>query len=459
MILFPIIYIASFFYGLLLVYKKDIRGFPIFVIGGLPIYIHALSVSHLYGLASIIPAMQACKEIMVFASFVMVLFTLHEKPKWHNIDKWMMVFLGASIIYLILPIGPYPFISRLLAFKSLSVFPLIYFTGRLCKASDINLNYLFSFICLVSIVAAVILFFFEFIPYEHLHTKTGFLDFHIQFFNAEESGNYGLFWTFETESGLKRFGSIFSSPLELAASTVLTLSVLLSLAGDRWMRFRYSKFYTASLLATLFCIIMAISRASLINYFLLFYCFAHITHQHKWVQYFHLAFVIVVILLIFVVQGDLLQFAIDTLRFQNASSIGHLLEWVNGLQAMAAHPLGMGLGASGRVAMETNDHVGGENQLIIIGVQVGIPVLLVYIIIYASTIRTALQMIHFSKGKQKRLAMAVVLLKIGILIPLLTSYVDSFNYITYITYFISGLCINMLMNGKPEPIKYHAATL
>lgn len=450
MILFPIIYLASFFYGLVLLYKKDIRGFPVFVIGGLPIYIHALSVTHLYGFAGIIPAMQACKEIMVFASFVMVLFTLQEKPRWHAVDKWMMVFLGASLLYLVLPIGSYSFISRLLAFKALSVFPLIYFTGRLCKAKDINLNYLFSYICIVSIIAALVLFFVELIPYEHLHTKTGFLDFHIKFFGTEESGNYGLIWTFETESGLKRFGSIFSSPLELAASTVLTLSVLLSLAGDRRMRFRFSKFNTASLLATLFCIIMAISRASLINYFLLFYCFAHITNHQKWVQYFHLAFVLVVILFLFVVEGDLLQFTIDTLRFQNASSIGHLLEWIKGLQAMAANPLGLGLGSSGRVSMETNDNIGGENQLIIIGVQVGIPVLLVYIIIYGATIRAALQMISFSKGKQKRLAMTVVLMKIGIIIPLLTSYIDSFNYITYTTYFLSGLCINLLMKGKQQ---------
>lgn len=450
MILFPIIYLASFFYGLVLLYKKDIRGFPVFIIGGLPIYIHALSVTHLYGFAGIIPAMQACKEIMVFASFVMVLFTLQEKPRWHAVDKWMMVFLGASLLYLVLPIGSYSFISRLLAFKALSVFPLIYFTGRLCKAKDINLNYLFSYICIVSIIAALVLFFVELIPYEHLHTKTGFLDFHIKFFGTEESGNYGLIWTFETESGLKRFGSIFSSPLELAASTVLTLSVLLSLAGDRRMRFRFSKFNTASLLATLFCIIMAISRASLINYFLLFYCFAHITNHQKWVQYIHLAFVLVVILFLFVVEGDLLQFTIDTLRFQNASSIGHLLEWIKGLQAMAANPLGLGLGSSGRVSMETNDNIGGENQLIIIGVQVGIPVLLVYIIIYGATIRAALQMISFSKGKQKRLAMTVVLMKIGIIIPLLTSYIDSFNYITYTTYFLSGLCINLLMKGKQQ---------
>lgn len=117
---------------------------------------------------------------------------------------------------------------------------------------------------------------------------------------------------------------------------------------------------------------------------------------------------------------------------------------------MAANPLGLGLGSSGRVSMETNDNIGGENQLIIIGVQVGIPVLLVYIIIYGATIRAALQMISFSKGKQKRLAMTVVLMKIGIIIPLLTSYIDSFNYITYTTYFLSGLCINLLMKGKQQ---------
>ena len=96
--------------------------------------------------------------------------------------------------------------------------------------------------------------------------------------------------------------------------------------------------------------------------------------------------------------------------------------------------------------METNDHVGGENQLIIIGVQVGIPVLLVYMYIYGLLIVTGLQTLSVSAGKQKRLAMAVVLLKIGMFIPLFTSYIDSFNYITYTINFLSGLMINMIMS-------------
>ncbi|MFN9803428.1 MAG: O-antigen ligase family protein [Bacteroidota bacterium] len=452
MILFPIIYIASFLYGAYLLLKKDIRGFPIFVIGGLPIYIQALSVTHLYGFASLIPFLQGCKEIIALGAFVMVIFTLQHRPKWHPVDKWMLVFLSATLLYLILPIGPYPFMSRLLAFKALSLFPLIYFTGRFCRATDINLNHLFSWICMVTLAAAAVLFFVEWLPYEHLHTKTGFMDFHIRFFNAEQSGNYGLFWTFETETGLKRFGSIFSSPLELAASTVLTLSVLLALAGDRFMHFRFTGFYTASLLATLFCIVLAVSRASLINYFILFYCFAHLTRQKKLIRFFHLSFVAAAILLVFVVKGDLLIFVIDTLRFQNASSIGHLLEWVNGLQAMASNPLGLGLGSSGRVAMETNDHVGGENQLIIIGVQAGIPVLLVYMYIYWLLLQTGYRGLYQSAGKQKRLVMAVLLLKIGMLIPLFTSYIDTFNYITYTINFLSGLMINVLMYQKEQSI-------
>ncbi|MFN9950014.1 MAG: hypothetical protein ACK53B_04545, partial [Bacteroidota bacterium] len=57
-----------------------------------------------------------------------------------------------------------------------------------------------------------------------------------------------------------------------------------------------------------------------------------------------------------------------------------------------------------------------------------------------------------SAGKQKRLVMAVLLLKIGMLIPLFTSYIDTFNYITYTINFLSGLMINVLMYQKEQSI-------
>jgi len=445
MFLFPVIYLASFLYGAYLLLKKDIRGFPVFVIGGLPIYIHALSVTHFYGFAALIPFLQGCKEIIALGALVMVVFTLRQKPRWHAVDQWMLVFLAATIIYLILPIGPYPFMSRLLAFKALSMFPLIYFIGRFCRAEEINLNHLFSWICLVTIAAALVLIFVEWIPFQHLHTKTGFMDFYIQFFNAEQSGNYGLVWTFETESGLKRFGSIFSSPLELAASTVLTLSVLLALANDRFKHFRFTPFHTAAIIATLICILMAVSRAAFMNYFIVIYIYALITKQQKILRIFHWGALAVIVSLFFIDNNDLIDFIIDTILFQNASSIGHLVEWVKGLEAMAAQPFGLGLGASGRVSMENNEHIGGESQFIIIGVQVGIPILLIYLYIYWLLLKTGFQSLISSRGKKRKMILSVIFLKIGMIIPLITSYLDSYNYITYTINFLSGLMINMIV--------------
>jgi hypothetical protein len=450
MFLFPVIYLASFLYGVYLLFKKDIRGFPVFVIGGLPIYIHALSVTHLYGFAALIPFLQGCKETIALGALVMVVFTLRHRPKWHAVDQWMLVFLAATAVYLILPIGPYPFMSRLLAFKALSLFPLIYFIGRFCRAEDINLNHLFSWICLVAIAAALVLIFVEWITYRHLHTQTGFMDFHIQFFNAEQSGNYGLIWTFETESGLKRFGSIFSSPLELAASTVLTLSVLLALASDRFRQFRFTPFHTAAIAATFICILLAVSRASFMNYFIVIYVYALITRQKKILQFFHWGAVVVIVLLFLIDKNDLINFIIDTILFQNASSIGHVVEWVKGLEAMAAQPFGLGLGASGRVSMENNEHIGGESQLIIIGVQVGIPILLIYMYIYWLLLKTGFQSLLSSTGKKRKLILAIIFLKIGMLIPLLTSYIDSFNYITYTINFLSGLMINVIVYREEQ---------
>jgi hypothetical protein len=193
------------------------------------------------------------------------------------------------------------------------------------------------------------------------------------------------------------------------------------------------------------CILLAVSRASFANYFILFYFYALITHQKLFIKVIHYAFLFLIVLLIFIVKGDLLDFAVDTLQFQNASSIGHLIEWMKGLQAMSESPLGLGLGASGRVSMETNDNVGGENQLIIIGVQTGIPALLVYISIYYLLLLTGFRQLKYARGKKRRLIMAVLFLKIGMLIPLLTSYIDSFNYITYTINFLSGLMINVIM--------------
>ncbi len=444
MFLFPVVYIASFLYAVGLLFKKEIKGLLIFIIAGLPIYINALSVTYMYGFEKAIPFMQSFKEVCVFLAFGMVILDLKKRPKFHIVDKLIIVFFCSTLLYLFLPIGGQDFYNRLIGFKALSIFPIIYFTGRLCRFRSVNINQIYSYICLISIVAAIVLF-FEVFFYQHLHTRTGFMEFSSRYFNAEPSGNYGLIWTFETETGFKRFGSIFSSPLELSAASIVALSVLLALATNKHYKIDLSNFYVISFIATLFCVVFAVSRASFINYFILIYFYAHISRNRKLVIYSHLIVACAIIYIAFFLEGTLFEFIVSTLRFENASSLGHLLEWINGFNAMISHPLGLGLGTSGRVSMDSEDHVGGENQLLIIGVQVGIAALIVYLWIYIELIRTGLKSLKTAIGKKKKLIMCVVLLKIGLVIPLFTSYIDTFNYITYLSYFLSGLMINMIM--------------
>src|SRR5690606_26360836 len=79
---------------------------------------------------------------------------------------------------------------------------------------------------------------------------------------------------------------------------------------------------------------------------------------------------------------DLYEFIYETLTFTNPSSIGHVLAWIEGIEAIVANPLGLGLGESGRVAVSASDTTGGENQYIIIGVQMGVINMFLYLAIH-----------------------------------------------------------------------------
>lgn len=450
MFLFPAAYIFSFIYAIRLLLKKEIKGVLLFIVVGLPVYINALTVSYMYGFGKVIPYLQALKEICIFSGFFMVMMDLKKKITLHPVDKLTITFFICSLAYLILPIGSYDFTSRLIAFKALSMFPIVYFTGRLCKVSSINVNHIFSFICVVAIVAGIVVL-MEVITYQHIHTRTGYTDYMINVIHGEASGHYGLIWTFETETGIKRFGSIFSSPLELSAASILALAVVLALATNYKNKINFTNFNVFSFLATFAGVVFAVSRASFANYFIVIYFFAIITHNKKLVLYFQMAFMLLVIYIAFFLrQSEIFEFIINTITFENASSMGHVVETLNGVTAMVSHPLGLGLGSSGRISMEANEHIGGENQLVIIGVQVGVLALAVYIWTYILTIRTGLKELKKAAGKKKKIILCVVLIKIGVIIPLITSYIDTFIYITYTTYFLSGLMINMIMAG---PIK------
>ena len=125
-----------------------------------------------------------------------------------------------------------------------------------------------------------------------------------------------------------------------------------------------------------------------------------------------------------------------------------MLEWIDGINAMIAKPLGMGLGQSGRVTMVNGENTGGENQFIIIGVQAGVIVMGLYIWIYFQVIKTGLKELKQSVGKEWKVILSIVLIKIGLFIPMFTAYIDSYIYVSYISWFLTGYMVNMIQTRK-----------
>ena len=460
MFLFPLAYLFSFFYGLNKLIKKQIEGLLAYVIVGLPIYMNTMSVSFMYGFAAWIPVMQSLKEVIVLISayFVFTYARVSRKIKFHYIDILIALFFVYTLSFVFLPVGSYSFLKKALALKNLSFFPFLYFIGRFCNSRFINMNKVFTFIVVVIMIAACVVV-VERINYQHLQTLTGYSNYNTKFFETDVNGSYGLSWTFETQSGLKRFASIFANPLDFSASTVVALSILLALITYNIKGFTIasSSFEIFGLIATFICILFAASRASFVSYFMVIYFYAWFIKRTKILLYFHIVVLITIIIFLYFLEGDLYDYVVNTISFEDSSSIGHLIEWANGIEAMINKPLGMGLGESGRVSIAIKENIGGENQLIIIGVQTGVIGLLIYLSITIAIIKEGVKNLKNAAAQQWKLIMAVVLIKIGLIIPLFTAEIESYIYVSYITWFLSGYMINLIQSKKEQesPVSYN----
>jgi hypothetical protein len=447
--LIPCVYILSFLYAGRQLYLNQPQHILRFFIFGLPIYITALSLLNLLGLGMLMPLFQGFKELIVICTLGYLIFNKADIVKLTPIDKMVLAYFFYTAIYLFLPLGDYGFSQKLLALKSLSFFPLIYFTGRLMNPKLINLNSNFSFILIISILAGIVLL-GEAITNEHLQTFTGYTEFNRKFFGIEPSGNFNLSWTFETSGGFKRFASFFGGPLELGVNTIFTLAAILALYTNDDFGFKMNKLGTIALTISLLSIFLAISRASLVSYFLIAYVYAIITHKKSWLKIFYTGVVILFILGMFYLQGDMYDLIVHTIDFSDTSSAFHVVQWLEGVEAIISKPLGLGLGMSGRVSGVLGDNIGGENQLIIVGVQAGIIAIVLYLAIYIMLIRFCLKIFKQKTGKIRKLALCLLLVKIGMIIPTFTANTESYVYISYLTWFCAGL-INTLGMYESEP--------
>jgi len=236
----PCIYIFSFLFAGYQLFQHKPQFIVSFFIFGLSIYITALSLLNLLGLGILMPFFQGFKELIVIATLAYLIYHQTSRIHFTLFDMLILGFFLYSSLYFFLPLGDFGFSQKFLALKSLSFFPLIYFTGRLMHPKLVNLNKNFSYIQIVSILAGIVLL-GEIISNEHLQTYTGYTEFLIRFFKIDPSGNFGLSWTFETDNGLKRFASFFATPLDLGVNTLFALAAILSLYTNDNFNFQLTK--------------------------------------------------------------------------------------------------------------------------------------------------------------------------------------------------------------------------
>lgn len=448
MIILFVIYALTFVIALSGILKGGTEKIFIFIVFGLPLYFTALSIAYINGMGSLIPFFQGFKEIIIVVTLIVLLYHRKKTIHLHPLDWLILAYFIYTLIYALLPIGNFGFTDRLLAFKSLSFFPLVYFTGRFMNTKDINFNNYFSFICLVSIISGCVLV-VEALRYEHLQLYTGYAEFNRQFFKQEPGGNFGLSWTFETSNGLKRFASFYGGPLELGANTVCTVAVAIALSTTNKNQFHPGKLLITTLAFSLFAIFMALSRAAFVSYFFIIYVYAFLTEKKTVIKIFNYGVIAALVAGWLWLQGDVYDWVLNTIDFSDSSSAYHVVQWLDGLNAIQTHPFGMGVGMSGRVSSANDSNVGGENQLIIIGVQAGLIAVLLYVAIYIYTIRTCMYLFRNSTGKSRKPALALFLIKIGILIPMLTANTESYIYLSYFSWLLGGIVVNMIMEKSP----------
>jgi hypothetical protein len=456
MFIFLLIYITSFIVALREIYKGNTSGILIFLIFGLSMYTTAMSVAFLLGLKDFIPFMQSFKEALIIGVLVLNIAGLKYRPKLHAIDYVILAFFLYLVAYAILPIGDQSFMNRLMSLKSIGFYIVVYFTGRSFDPRTVYVSKYFNLIILLTIAAAAVVC-VEVVTQSPLQFHSGYFDYSYYFFNLDSDGPYGLQTTFTSDSGYTRFASFFTNPLEHAEATILALAVIFGLYTRDDNKFNINGIGMLALGATLISILFALSRAPLGSYFLMIYIYSLVTKKKLIVKTIQAGFIVAAIYIAYLFvqfeqnHSGIIAVVLNTIDFSDPSSVGHLLAWVEGIVSMAQYPLGLGLGSSGRVGASLNENTGGENQFIIIGVQAGIIALLLYLSILIMFIRISLKWLPSLKGKERKVCLTVFLIKIGLLISMFTSEIESSSYVSYLNWFLSGLLISIIMQPKATP--------
>jgi hypothetical protein len=421
--------------------------FIFFLAGFLPIYITFLSLTYLNTRSEVlVTVFQALKEGVVGVALVVaVLFQKNPADypfRPQSTDWWMGGLLLIGFGFLILPIGEVPFLTKASYFKGILLPGLAYFLGRNTVFEEREISRFFSMIFIVAILAFAVNLMEQFVLRAHIQQFTGYSLYNQVINDTSPSGNFGLSWTFETQAMTKRLASFFSDPLELASSVLLGFA-----AGLIW--FLTSKReegfpYILVMLCSMGSLFFSSSRAAFGAFFIMLFFIAVIFKLYRVILFGFSLVTAFVIFVVFFASEDFYYFVIDTLTFQNASSVGHVLEWLVAIESMIENPLGVGLAMSGNSGTVTDEaRIGGENQFLIYGVQLGFLGMFLYILLLGFSISRSIRVFRLTENVMTaRIAFTAAAVKTGLLLPLFTANAELYAYVNWITWWMVGYAMN-----------------
>ena len=442
-IILSIIYIGFIGFVLKKIFEGDTYYLLLYILFTLPFYSTLqLVIFKGFNVIPFVNLLKYSKDFVFFTGFFILIFGKKEsfiEREWQLtlLDKLFLGFMTLTLIYTLIPLGSASLLSKMIYAKNIFLMGIIYFLGRHTNIDEQRWRFIVKFIiCLI--VGSFLLALSEIISGVHLQSILDYGRFNSIMYDVSPTGNYGLSWTFERQGSLPRFAAFFSNPLDFAASLLLFFSVGLNLLlHSKYNSNRLA--YLGLLLLVIFSFFFSYSRGAIIASVILVF-FTLFLEKKYFLLRIALGLVVMLVTYIFFSSYELDYFVLDTFNFQNTSSLGHLLEWLEGIESMLLHPMGIGLAMSGNGnGVEQALKISGENQFLIYGVQMGFLGLFIYISMLFKAIKDSLKVFKDSSKQHVRsISYVAAATKIGLLIPLFTANAELYLFVAFLSWFLIG---------------------
>ena len=438
-VFFIVFYFIIFGYTIDKISRGKIEYLIIYICTCLPIYTTLQAQAFkIFNTEIVVAIIKLSKDIIFIYAFIIFLFgkniNLFKRIfKFSLVDKLILIFTFIVTIYALIPLGEADIFSKLIYAKNLYIISITYLIGRNIKIGEVFFN---SIKKILNYLILSLTFFlcFEFILSTHFHSIIDFSNYNILVNEIDPQGNYGLSWSFESQGSSPRYAAFFADPLELSASLLLLTSLLIY---NFWNNKRNISYFLLFMVAAAF--IFSFSRGAIVACIGIVLFGLLLNKKYKFLLLIFGLFLLSTLSLIYFGSEEIRYFIIDTLKFENTSSLGHLVEWIEGILSIFENPLGIGLAMSGNASgVDQAIKVGGENQFLIFGVQMGVLSIITYVLILFFVIKRSCKVYYMSSNNDKHISFIVACTKFGLLLPLLTANAELYLFVSLTTWFFAG---------------------